>query len=117
MSTINPALYEAAKMDGSNRLQMMLHITIPAILPTIVILLILDLSSLFSANFDQIYNLYNNYVLSTGDVLSTYIYRISLGGGTSFELSTCTFFSWTCAADFPSRTLAGSWLLRYRLAT
>ena len=88
MSTINPALYEAAKMDGSNRLQMMLHITIPAILPTIVILLILDLSSLFSANFDQIYNLYNNYVLSTGDVLSTYIYRISLGGGTSFELST-----------------------------
>ena len=59
-----------------------------AILPTIVILLILDLSSLFSANFDQIYNLYNNYVLSTGDVLSTYIYRISLGGGTSFELST-----------------------------
>ena len=69
-------------MDGSNRLQMMLHITIPAILPTIVILLILDLSSLFSANFDQIYNLYNNYVLST------YIYRISLGGGTSFELST-----------------------------
>ena len=42
----------------------------------------------FSANFDQIYNLYNNYVLSTGDVLSTYIYRISLGGGTSFELST-----------------------------
>ena len=65
-----------------------LHITIPAILPTIVILLILDLSSLFSANFDQIYNLYNNYVLSTGDVLSTYIYRISLGGGTSFELST-----------------------------
>lgn len=88
MSTINPALYEAAKMDGSKRLQMMLHITIPAILPTIVILLILDLSSLFSANFDQIYNLYNNYVLSTGDVLSTYIYRISLGGGTSFELST-----------------------------
>ena len=88
LQKVDPSLYEAAKMDGSNRLQMMLHITIPAILPTIVILLILDLSSLFSANFDQIYNLYNNYVLSTGDVLSTYIYRISLGGGTSFELST-----------------------------
>ena len=40
----------------------------------------------------QVYNLYNNYVLSTGDVLSTYIYRISLGGGTDFELSTATNF-------------------------
>ncbi|MDY6280440.1 MAG: sugar ABC transporter permease, partial [Roseburia faecis] len=46
---------------------------------------------LFSSNFDQVYNLYNNYVLSTGDVLSTYIYRISLGGGgTQFEISTAT---------------------------
>lgn len=88
MSTINPVLYEAAKMDGANRWQMMWNITLPAILPSVVIMFILDLSSLFSANFDQIYNLYNNYVLSTGDVLSTYIYRISLGGGTSFELST-----------------------------
>lgn len=88
MATINPSLYEAAKMDGANRFNMMLHITIPAILPTIVIMLILNLASLFSSNFDQIYNLYNNYVLSTGDVLSTYIYRISIGGGTDFELST-----------------------------
>ncbi len=88
MSTINPTLYEAAKMDGANRLDMMLKITVPAILPSIVIMFILNLSSLFSSNFDQIYNLYNNYVLSTGDVLSTYLYRISLGGGTDFELST-----------------------------
>ena len=88
MASINPTLYEAAKVDGANRWQMMLWITIPAILPTIVINLILNVSSLFSANFDQFYNLGNNYVLSTGDVLSTYIYRISLGGGTQFELST-----------------------------
>ena len=66
----------------------MLHITLPAIKPTIVILLILNLAGLFSSNFDQIYNLYNNYVLSTGDVMSTYLYRISLGGGTQFEVST-----------------------------
>lgn len=88
LATINPSLYEAAKVDGANRLHMLFHITIPAIIPTIVILLILNLASLFSSNFDQIYNLYNNYVLSTGDVLSTYIYRISIGGGTDFELST-----------------------------
>lgn len=88
MASINPTLYEAARVDGANRWQMMLWITIPAIMPTIVINLILNVSSLFSANFDQFYNLGNNYVLSTGDVLSTYIYRISLGGGTQFELST-----------------------------
>ena len=68
---------------------MLIHITIPRILPSIMIQFILQVSSLFSSNFDQVYNLYNNYVISTGDVLSTYIYRISLGGGgTDFELST-----------------------------
>ena len=92
MATINPALYEAAKVDGANRVNMMFHITIPAILPTIMILLILNIASLFSSNFDQIFNLYNNFVYSTGDVLSTYIYRISLGGGSSYELSTAINF-------------------------
>ena len=88
MASINPTLYEAARVDGANRWQLLTKITIPAIMPTIVIMLILNVSGLFSANFDQFYNLYNNYVLSTGDVLATYIYRISLGGGTEFELST-----------------------------
>lgn len=86
---IDPALYESAAIDGANRKDMMFHITIPRILPSVIIMLILQLAGLFISNFDQVYNLYNNYVLSTGDVLSTYIYRISLGGsGTDFELST-----------------------------
>lgn len=86
---IDPALYESAAIDGANRRNAMVHITFPRILPSVVIMLILQLSGLFLSNFDQVYNLYNNYVLSTGDVLSTYIYRISLGGGgTDFELST-----------------------------
>ena len=80
--------FRSAAIDGANRKDMLLHITIPRILPSVMIMLILQLASLFISNFDQVYNLYNNYVLSTGDVLSTYIYRISLGGGTSFELST-----------------------------
>jgi len=86
---IDPALYESAAIDGANRKDALLHITFPRILPSVMIMLILQLSGLFLSNFDQVYNLYNNYVLSTGDVLSTYIYRISLGGGgTDFELST-----------------------------
>lgn len=89
LSGIDPALYESAQIDGANRFDMLFHITIPRILPSIMIQFILQVSSLFSSNFDQVYNLYNNYVISTGDVLSTYIYRISLGGGgTDFELST-----------------------------
>lgn len=93
LAGINPSLYEAATMDGANRKDLMIHITIPRILPSIMVMLILQLSSLFISNFDQVYNLYSNYVLSTGDVLSTYIYRISLGGaGTNFELSTAMNF-------------------------
>ncbi len=93
LAGINPSLYEAATVDGANRKDLMFHITLPRILPSIMIMMILQLSSLFISNFDQVYNLYSNYVLSTGDVLSTYIYRISLGGsGTNFELSTAMNF-------------------------
>ena len=90
---VNPALYESAQIDGANRWDMLWHITIPRILPSVAVMFILSVSQLFLSNFDQIYNLYNNFVLSTGDVLSTYIYRISLGGGgAKFELSTAANF-------------------------
>lgn len=93
ISGVNPALYESAAIDGANRLDMLLHITLPRILPSVAVMFILSVSQIFLSNFDQIYNLYNNFVLSTGDVLSTYIYRISLGGGgTEFELSTAANF-------------------------
>lgn len=85
---VDPTLYEAAAIDGGNRKDMLLHITIPRILPSVAVMLLLQISQLFLSNFDQVYNLYNNFVLSTGDVLSTYIYRISLGGNMEFELST-----------------------------
>lgn len=93
LAGISPTLYESAAIDGANRKDTLLHITIPRILPSVAIMFILQLAGIFVSNFDQVYNLYNNYVLSTGDVLSTYIYRISLGGGgTDFELSTATNF-------------------------
>ena len=85
---VDPTLYEAAAIDGGNRKDMLFHITIPRILPSVAVMFLLNVSQLFLSNFDQVYNLYNNFVLSTGDVLSTYIYRISLGGGMEFELST-----------------------------
>jgi putative aldouronate transport system permease protein len=88
IASADPALYESASIDGAGRIRMMWHITLPRIMPSIVVLLILQLATVFQSNFDQVYNLYSSFVYSTGDVLSTYIYRISLGGGGNFELST-----------------------------
>ena len=85
---VYPTLYETAAIDGGNRRDMLLHITFPRILPSVAVMFLLQVSQLFLSNFDQVYNLYNTFVYSTGDVLSTYIYRISLGGGAEFELST-----------------------------
>jgi putative aldouronate transport system permease protein len=76
---INPELYEAAYIDGANRLQRMTNITLPCLTPTITILFILGLGGILSANFDQIYNLYNPLVYRVADVLDTYIFRIGIG--------------------------------------
>jgi len=86
---VSPSLYESAAIDGANRRHMLLFITLPRILPSICVMLILSLAGLFASNFDQVYNLYSNFVLSTGDVISTYTYRVGLGaGGGKFEYAT-----------------------------
>ncbi|GAH53780.1 unnamed protein product, partial [marine sediment metagenome] len=72
---INPQLYEAAIIDGSNRFRRIWHITLPGMRPTIVILLILNMSNIMNAGFDQIYNLYSPMVHSVGDIIDTYVYR------------------------------------------
>jgi putative aldouronate transport system permease protein len=76
---IDPELYEAAVCDGATRLQRMRHITIPALMPTISILLILNVGGILDAGFDQIFNMYNSAVLETGDIIDTYVYRAGLG--------------------------------------
>ncbi|WP_195575307.1 ABC transporter permease [Paenibacillus sp. 1001270B_150601_E10] len=81
MSSIDPHLYEAAKMDGANRLKQMLHITLPSIRPTIFILLIFAIGSLLSANSEFILLIYNPMVYETADVIGTYLFREGLLGG------------------------------------
>lgn len=87
MSSVNPDLYESAQLDGANRFHMMIHVTLPRILPTVAVLLILQVASLFSSNFDQVFNLYSPMVYETGDVISTYMYRVGLQGS-NFEQGT-----------------------------
>jgi putative aldouronate transport system permease protein len=70
--------YEAAVIDGANRWQKLIYITLPGISSTIIIMLILRVGYLLDVGFEQIYVLYNPSVYSVGDVISTYIYRMGL---------------------------------------
>lgn len=87
LTGIDPSLYEAAMVDGANRLQQTRHITLPGMRSVIVLLSVLSLGSILDAGFDQIYNLYNPLVYETGDILDTLVYRIGIGG-MQFSLST-----------------------------
>ncbi|MFD2614093.1 ABC transporter permease [Paenibacillus gansuensis] len=87
LTNINPTLYEAAEMDGASRLQKLWHISLPGISSTIVLLATLSLQNVLNAGFDQIFNLYNPTVYSSGDILDTYIYRVSFEQ-VNYELAT-----------------------------
>ena len=78
MSGINPELYESAQIDGANRLQSALHVTIPSLAPVITILFILRLGDILDAGFDQIFVLYNPLVYEVADIIDTYVYRVGL---------------------------------------
>ena len=78
ISSINPELYEAADMDGAGRLRKMWSITLPCIKSTIVILLILSVGRLANIGFDRRYVLYNQLVMESGDVISTFVYRVGI---------------------------------------
>ena len=75
---INPALYEAAEMDGANRWQQIRDITLPALLPMAGLMFVLNMGTVLNTNFEQIYNLYSPQVYSTGDIIDTLVYRIGL---------------------------------------
>ncbi len=72
---INPQLYEAAEMDGARRLHKILYITLPALMPTIIILLILNVGQLMDVGFEKVILLYNPTTYETADIISTYVYR------------------------------------------
>jgi putative aldouronate transport system permease protein len=81
ITAIDISLYESADIDGADRWQKMRYITIPGILPTIILLSTLALGNILNAGFDQIYSMYNTMVYETGDVLDTFVYRIGLNDG------------------------------------
>jgi len=80
ISNINTEQYESAIVDGATRIQRMLYITLPSMLPLISIMLILSMGGIMNAGFDQIFNMYNPMVYEVADIIDTYVYRIGLVG-------------------------------------
>lgn len=80
ITSIDPGLHEAAAMDGASWWKRVWHITLPGMLPIILLMGAMNLTSILSAGFDQIYNLYSPMVYQTGDVLDTYVYRVGMIG-------------------------------------
>jgi len=78
LAGIDPTLYEVAAVDGANRWQRVLHITLPGVAPMVVMLLCLSLGNVLNAGFEQLLVMQNSAVLSTGDILETYVYREGL---------------------------------------
>lgn len=78
ITNIDPTQYEAATIDGANRFQRMIHVTLPNLRMIIVLMMVLSLGNVLNAGFDQVYNLYSKQVYESGDILDTFIYRVGL---------------------------------------
>ncbi|MGM1047158.1 carbohydrate ABC transporter membrane protein 1, CUT1 family [Paenibacillus uliginis N3/975] len=78
LTSIDPGQYEAASIDGANRFKQLWYITLPGLLPTILLVTTLNLPNVLNAGFDQIFNLYNPLVYETADIIDTYVYRVGL---------------------------------------
>lgn len=72
---IDQEMYDSGKIDGVNKFQEVMHLTLPSLKPTIVILLLLSIGGIMSVNFEKVYLLYNGATYETADVISTYVYR------------------------------------------
>lgn len=78
LTSVDPQLYEAATIDGAGRFKQLLHITLPGILPTIIVMLILRTGKLLNVGFEKIILLYNPAIYETADVISSFVYRKGL---------------------------------------
>lgn len=87
LTGISPNLYEAAAIDGASKWQRVWHVTLPGLIPTIVLLTTLAMGNVLNAGFDQVFNMYNQLVMETGDIIDTYVYRVGI---TNMQFSLAT---------------------------
>ncbi len=105
---VNTDLYEAAQIDGAGHWKQLLHVTLPSIVPIIILMSTLAMGNILNAGFDQVFNLYNSVVYESGDILDTLVYRIGFGSG-QFGLS-------SAAGLFKSAVSALLVVVSYRVA-
>lgn len=87
MAGIDEGMYEAGHIDGANRFQRIIYLTVPNLMPMVTLLVVLAMGTLLSAGYDQVLMLYSAPVYETGDILDTFIYRVGLQNG-QFSLAT-----------------------------
>ncbi|MFD0961103.1 ABC transporter permease [Paenibacillus chungangensis] len=112
LTSINPSLYEAAEIDGANRWKQTWHITLPGMLPVIILLTTLSLGNVLNAGFDQIFNLYSPQVYESGDIIDTLVYRLGMEQMQYGVATAVGFFKSVISFIFISL----SYFLAYRLA-
>lgn len=78
LTGVDVSLYEAAKVDGAGYIKQMIHITLPSIIPMIVLVTVLGIGNVLNAGFDQVLNLYSPIVYEKADILDTYVYRVGM---------------------------------------
>jgi ABC-type polysaccharide transport system, permease component len=78
LTGIDPSLYEACIVDGGKRWKQTLYVTLPGIMPTIILMAVLSLGNILNAGFEQVFTLYSPQVYSTGDIIDTFVYRLGL---------------------------------------
>ena len=88
ITSIDTSIYEAARIDGANRFQQMIYVTLPGIAAMMATNLVLSCAHMMDAGFDQVFNMYNAAVFDVADIIDTYVYRISFQQTPNFGFST-----------------------------
>jgi len=90
LTNVNPELLEAAEIDGANRFQRVIHIDFPVLVPTIIIQFILRMGDLMSVGFEKVFLMQNDLNLRVSEIISTYVYKQSIGGGSAADYGYAT---------------------------
>ncbi len=112
LTGINPTFYEAAIVDGANRLKQTWHITLPGMRPIIILLATLSLGNVLNAGFEQVFNLYSPQVYQSGDIIDTYVYRMGLLDAQYGPATAVGLFKSVISTVF----ISTAYFLAYRLA-
>ncbi|WP_373229782.1 ABC transporter permease [Cohnella sp.] len=91
LASVDPSLYEAARIDGASRVRKIIHIDLPALVPVMIIMMILKLGQVMGIEFEKIYLMQNSLNISSSEVISTYVYKVGLLGA-NFSFSTAVSF-------------------------